>query len=313
MQRKKLQQNHGVLDNNEIYDYDSEQQESKSAIKKLLSNKETPIPVKVLVVVGIIAGVILGIIIVFNIINSIILSIWDESVSWLIWIVLIVVGGIYLARFFHTKITRESNQKFVEQVSSKDFNAERTIEVGESLLLIDNTKKKWCAKEHNNSVPRIYSFKDLNEFEIYEDGDSIVKGRAGSALMGGLLFGSTGAIIGSARRKTVSNICRILQLRIQVNDFHNPEIIMTIINSEVNKNSAAYRNCINLAKQIASTLSFIQNDGKNIEPTSSSTVKQPDSGDSVADSVRVLAKLKDEGLLSEEEFNKKKEDLLSRM
>ena len=235
-----------------------------------------------------------------------------DSIGILVLIVLAVIIACIIGAVHQAKKTSEANEAFVKQVSGEDFTVERTISAGESMLLIDNGRKKWCAKASNESIPKIYNFKDLNEFEVYEDGDSIAKGRAGSALVGGLLFGGVGAIVGASRSRNIKNTCTTLQVRIRVNDFTNPEIVMPIISSETKKDSIVYNMGITQAKEIASNLSYIQNDGKNLE-VDTQNIEQSSISDNVGDSIRELSKLKEEGLLSEEEYNEKKKELISRM
>ncbi|EPZ54444.1 hypothetical protein H477_3583 [[Clostridium] sordellii ATCC 9714] len=42
----------------------------------------------------------------------------------------------------------------------------------------------------------MYNYKDIIEFELLEDGESITKGGLGRAVAGGVLLGGVGAIVG---------------------------------------------------------------------------------------------------------------------
>lgn len=187
-------------------------------------------------------------------------------------------------------------------------------------LYLDNDSKKWFIKQGKyDSSPKMYSYSDLIEFEVYEDGDSIAKGttkgktkgKGGHALVGGLLFGPVGAIVGaSGKRKTkevtktiTQEYCKILQVRIKVNDIAKPEIIIPLIEFQTKKDSFTYNSRFNTAKELAANLAFIQENAEFLEADLSND-------DSLADELEKLHSLMQKGILTEEEFSVKKKQLL---
>lgn len=51
------------------------------------------------------------------------------------------------------------------------------------------------------SVVKVCSFQDVNDFELKEDGETVISGKLGSALVGGVLLGGIGAIAGASGKK----------------------------------------------------------------------------------------------------------------
>lgn len=170
---------------------------------------------------------------------------------------LIVIGLIILCVAM-VKNIKKDNERFDRVLESSGFLVDKKTESGSNTLYVDDTNKRWTVKTGRKQAVKIYRYADLLEFEVYEDGDSIAKGKIGSALVGGLLFGVAGAVIGSAGKKGIKNTCRVLQLRIRVNDLQRPEIVMNFINVETKKDSLVYRSNFEMAKNMAATLSFIQ-------------------------------------------------------
>ena len=234
------------------------------------------------------------------------------------WFWLILIGVIVIMFMVAKKSSDEYMAKRKEAASNldnmvkkNDFSIDKRVEAGDGVLVIDSTNKKWSAISTKSIQPKIYNFKDLIEYEVYEDGDSIAQGRAGSAAIGSL-FGTTGAIIGGARSQKVKNTCNLLQIRIRVNDINLPEITMTIIGifgrAGVQKDSKSYRSNFEVAKQMVSYLSFIQNNGIKVQPalpeaTSTTAV-------SAADEIEKFKRLFDNGAITQEEYEEKKKQLL---
>jgi hypothetical protein len=65
-------------------------------------------------------------------------------------------------------------------------------------LYIDEKNRKWCYNNLKDKVVKIHSFDELLDVQTKEEYNSKTKGGGAGALAGGLLFGVTGAIVGSA-------------------------------------------------------------------------------------------------------------------
>lgn len=154
--------------------------------------------------------------------------------------------------------SKETNKFFKSQLEESGFKIDKTIRVMTSTFYFDDSNKKWAYKKSNSSPIQIYNYSDLLDFEIFENGDSVMKGKAGGAIIGGLTFGVVGAIVGSSGKRKTSNTCNTLQVRITINDLQSPQIVIPIISYEVKKNSIIYKNAIETAKSLTSSLTYVQ-------------------------------------------------------
>lgn len=97
---------------------------------------------------------------------------------------------------------REENQLIFNE-----FQPTRELIVNHVYFRVDDNKKQWYftfSKNANN--PTIYSFNDIIDYEINEDGETVSKGGLGNAVAGGLLFGGVGAIVGGVTGKKKQNL-----------------------------------------------------------------------------------------------------------
>lgn len=217
------------------------------------------------------------------------------------------------------KAKKETSIEFEEEnIKSEfgDFKIDKEIRlydvshIRSARLLID-TKRKQFIYAIGKDYSSIIEFKDILSYEVYEDGDSVVKGSAGRALIGGAFFGLTGAIIGSSGKRKVSNYCSSLKLLIRINDIANPQIEITFINSQVEKDSSTYKNCIKSLQEISSYFEYMINSKTLEEPKSSPTEKPQVESKSKKEQLIELKELFEEGLITEEDYNKKKQDILN--
>ena len=242
----------------------------------------------------------------------------------------IVAGIVILVLFvamirYESKKSIEASQKLSDKLAEIDFTISKQADV----LYVDDIKKQWFIQRgnFNGILPKICNYSDLIEFEVLEDGGSIAKGttkgkvsgKTGSAIVGGLLFGPVGAVIGaSGKRKTSSktttvtkNTCTSLSVNITVNDLQSPRIGISLITSEVGKETAIYYNAISSAKNIAATLAYIQS-GKKEEELMKAQLEDEKSNNSKGsvEDLEKLYDLKEKGIITEEEFEVKKKQIL---
>ncbi len=177
-------------------------------------------------------------------------------------------------------------------------------------LLINNNTKEFVYQRGKYSS-KVYKFSDLINYEVYENGKSRVQGRAGSALIGGAFFGLGGLIIGSSMSRKINEKCNQLKLIIRLNDFNCPQIVITYVdNVDWNKNGSNYRNMKKNLQSVCSMLEFMLNE-KTLEQ--SSTVKQVEKTSeqkSQKEQLQELKEMLDDGLITQEDFEQKKKQIL---
>lgn len=142
--------------------------------------------------------------------------------------------------------------------------------IGNNLMLIDEKNQKvqfpkisisdWlnnCFGAASGNTA-IYNFSDIIGYEVFENNNSITKGGLGGALVGGLTFGETGAIVGSIiSAKKTFGICRSLQVKVTVKNFDNPTIFVECLEGKASKNSRKYKNAVEDASRIVSAIQII--------------------------------------------------------
>lgn len=172
---------------------------------------------------------------------------------------------------------------------------------------IDDNQKKWIINNKGlltkNIIPKIFNYSDIVDFELLEDGESIAKGGLGRAVAGGILFGGVGAIVGGVTGgKKSKPICTNLKIKITLNDINNPAIYVDFINTSTKKSSFIYKTEFDLAQKCLSTLQLIVNGNQE-------AIKETPIG-SDADEILKFKNLLDQGIITQEEFEAKKKQLL---
>ena len=210
-----------------------------------------------------------------------------------------------------------NNVKYEQQkkeLPDTDFIISKTIPIlasgwSSTKLLIDNQNKKFIYQK-GKIYSNTYKFSDIINYEVYENGKSQVQGRAGSALIGGAFFGLGGLIVGSSMSRNINEKCNQLKLIIRLNDFNCPQIVITYVdNVDWDKNGWTYRNMKENLQSVCSMLEFMLNE-KSLEQ--SSTVKQEESHakKSYKEQLQELKEMLDDGLITQEDFEQKKKQIL---
>lgn len=192
----------------------------------------------------------------------------------------------------------------------ENFIVSKTIADNKKYMIIDEKNRKiGLYPEYSNSktIPSIYSFDDIINFELLEDGNSIISGGLKRAIVGNMLMGELGAIVGgiTGKRKNI-NTCSSLIIRISINDLKEPNFIISFIKTEIKKNSILYKQSKEKANECISMLEFICNNNENIINEQQNL--NIDKGEEIAKYKSLL----DSGAITEEEFNKLKTEIINK-
>ena len=142
--------------------------------------------------------------------------------------------------------------------------------IGNNLMLIDEKNQKVqfpkmttkdalrnCIGVASGNTA-IYNFSDIIGYEVLENNHSVTKGSLGGALVGGLAFGETGAVLGSILgAKKTFEVCNSLQVKVTVKNFDNPTIFVELLDGKASKNSSKYKNAAEDAARIVSAIQII--------------------------------------------------------
>lgn len=143
--------------------------------------------------------------------------------------------------------------KAEEKAIKKLFSPDRKI----SDLQIDTTNKLFKIK--NVSCDKIFNFSDIIDFELLEDDISIASGGLGRAFVGSIA-GHAGAVVGAVTgKKTTKRKITKLIVKVTINDFDFPCIMISLINKPIKNTSKDYQKAFNEAHQIISMLNVMVN------------------------------------------------------
>lgn len=198
-----------------------------------------------------------------------------------------------------------------------DFNATQKFmgNNGNSGIAIDESRMKICLIkfQYGELLMDVCSYRDLVSSEIFEDGNTVTStsrsSQLGGALIGGIALGGVGAIIGGLSGKTVSTQKpKRIDLRITVDRTDAPVHDLNFMDIETSKDGIIYTMSMQQARHWHGLISVLirRADHEN----STNKLSAMPSG-SVPDEIRKLALLRDEGLISDEEFVAQKAKLLA--
>ena len=201
----------------------------------------------------------------------------------------------------------------------KDPNRVREIEVSTGLggvktkIIVDNKEKK-IQFEIQKVKTKKFDFTEISKYEVYENGDKVVSGNVGKALVGGFFFGIGGALLATQASKRVNSNCSDLRIFIYFKDIDFPSIEIPIISSETSKSTEHYSNKVSLVKEICALLEFAINQKQlssyEDKLQESKTEDKNTNKKSDKEKIKELKEMLDEGLISENDFEKKKKQIL---
>lgn len=103
-----------------------------------------------------------------------------------------------------------------------------------------------------------YSFSDLLNYDLLVDDSVITSGGVGQALVGGAIFGAAGAIAGGITgKKTQTKKIDSMTIKVTLNSFDAPCIMIPIITKSVKTKSKEYQDATKQAQQLLSVLDVI--------------------------------------------------------
>lgn len=200
----------------------------------------------------------------------------------------------------------------------------------ESAIALDETNKKVCLVQGSghHQISKIIEFKDILSSEIIENDESVIKtqrsSQIGGAIIGGIVLGGVGAIIGGlSGKKHQINKIKNIDLQILINDSKHPIYKINFLSVRktssfamnndkddsdgYSKDSGKYKYCISNATKWHSILKVIIN---NADKENNLNI-QNNNNLSVSDEIRKLKALKDDGLITDDEFISQKNKVLN--
>lgn len=215
---------------------------------------------------------------------------------------------------------RQQTDDRLKRISNHKSSQRYTSANGDVTLSIDETNKQISIVSLNSYKDKVYSYHDILKSEILTDGISVTSTNRGSqlggALLGGLLAGGVGALIGGLSGSTTSQEkVKKVELNVIVNDSVNPIHKIAFLDSELSayaKDSQEYKDGYNTAYHCHQLIGVLirQADEEDKQKETSTRSNNSQGNLSVADELRKLVQLKDEGIISGDEFEAQKKKLI---
>lgn len=240
-------------------------------------------------------------------------------------VVLAIVAIIRPADLIDKKKARERKEILDAQISKLPNKEGFITVIGQKYryaFVVDKVNRKiyYLTTELTKEV----LFDHIISFEIVEDNTVLFSKSVsvGGAILGGVLAGGAGMVVGglSGDTKQEKNVSKVT-IKIKIRDYSMPSLMIECFNSpellgnkEIWSTHKVYREELQNAQKIADYLSVIIDDVCKKEKISPSKVAQqkPSRKPSVADELAKLASLKEQGILTEDEFKIQKEKLLNK-
>lgn len=170
-------------------------------------------------------------------------------------------------------------------------------------IWIDSKNELLMIRTKMNMKPKyLLKFEQLKSYSVVENDKIIEKNNGVSrAIAGGMMFGQAGAIVGAVTKNNkIIETTNLLQLRIlATNVAENNLFIPFLIGGKFKHDSFVYKDAISRLSSCISNIDNIISSSKDL-PVSDDLVEQ----------LRKIKTLLDEGILTQEEFDKKKQELL---
>ena len=184
---------------------------------------------------------------------------------------------LLLVRFYYRRVIMQKFKK-IENITIDEENKKFKMDK----VVVPNSKKRGCLskfllisitnifypffKKGGKKNTDWFSFDDLVSYELIQNDDIVVTGGVGKAVVGGAvmtalaggLWGMTGAVVGgvTGKRKQSKKV-NSLAIRITLNSFDFPCCFIYLIEKPIKSNSKEYKNVVETAQLILSTLDLI--------------------------------------------------------
>jgi ribosomal protein L37E/uncharacterized membrane protein len=275
---------------------------------------------------------ILALITFFSLISWVILKFMNVDGGWVSLLGFLGLISLVIFLINETTILKQKQEQEQKQIEDKQKRMHDKLEregfqVSKSLasidnnliVAIDNNSKQVGFVDLSENV-KVYSYRDLLEVEVLEDGETVTKtsrsSQIGGALIGGLIAGGTGAIIGGlSGKQTTNEEVKKISLKILVNDIDSPvkKVVLLDKQKAIKKSDHEYRIAKEKALNWHGLIKVLINmaDKEDVEKQSAESILTGEKNLSVADELSKLAQLHKEGILTKEEFEAEKQKLLS--
>lgn len=232
---------------------------------------------------------------------------------------LAIVGGAWY-NIDKEKERKELTAQRTDELKRLDgFSSTKKLIGPWGLIAIDDQSKQIAFKQGPNAI-RKYHYADIIGCEVVEDGETTYRksGALGRAIVGGIIAGGAGAIIGGVTAKGQENKeVKTVDFKLLLRDTSNPSFRIRFFDaweeSARTKKSVKVSDSVYgpiLRKAVSDLNSWKETVGVIIDQMDRETGSVPRQNSSLADELAKLNDLKNQGVLTGDEFEQQKAKLL---
>lgn len=145
----------------------------------------------------------------------------------------------------------QENKKLYEVFNPQELPYGLQVDFGNRLLAVATKKYLRLQKAY------IFRFDEIQDYDVNQDGKTIQKSGAGSAVVGGILFGGLGAVAGGLMGHKQKETITKLSITLKTSNRWAPAIEIPIITGEIKKDSAIYSIAKSSTEKILQALDVI--------------------------------------------------------
>ena len=225
------------------------------------------------------------------------LAFWTLSV--LAAIIIAVIGFV----IFMIGAFMKTEEEMPEGIEAAFYAQGYSVTEKADPLYIDSVNKKWAVLEQDIGIKDIFSFSDILNFELIEDGQRYEqRGGVTRAVVGGAIFGTVGAVVGSQTAKGKSSISQ-MYICVYTKQSNRSFVKINLINSATSTDSGAYIDAKDRALLIMSKFAIMQHEDRE-------EAERKSSYSDAAEQIKKYKELLDCGALTREEFEDIKKKLM---
>ena len=235
-------------------------------------------------------------------------------------IVALMVGAPILlnASSKDKKMKDNALQNYINFINKNGISNSQSISLKNIARIdIETQKKLLGAYSYYESESVVLKFEQILDFEIFENGNSVVSSKTGSAIVGGLLFGGLGAIAGASGSRIISDNCKTLKLNIYTTDVTNSVVTLDLLDKGIEKNSTEYENLKDTINKMIGFLKIARESNRQAERKEDKKVIVENIEDinqnNNLSKLKELAQLKEQGIITDKEFEESKKKILSKI
>ena len=239
---------------------------------------------------------------------------------FLIIIVALMVGAPILlnASSKDKKMKDNALQNYIDFINKNGISNSQSISLKNIARIdIETQKKLLGAYSYYESESVVLKFEQILDFEIFENGNSVVSSKTGSAIVGGLLYGGLGAIAGASGSRIISDNCKTLKLNIYTTDVTNSVVTLDLLDKGIEKNSTEYENLKDTINKMIGFLKIARESNRQAERKEDKKVIVENIEDINQNNnlrkLKELAQLKEQGIINDKEFEESKKKILSKI